>query len=76
MSEFVRRTLLRAVMARALMKQHPKVQQPAAPVSLSVTAAGFGLKHQAGWKQEQVDRRDRGRRGAHWRRNGYRAVDE
>jgi hypothetical protein len=33
MSEFVRRTLLRAVMARSLMKQHPKVEQPAAPAS-------------------------------------------
>ena len=37
MSEFVRRTLLREVMARALMKQHPKVQQPAAPASPMVT---------------------------------------
>jgi len=34
MSEFVRRTLLRA---RALMKQHPKVEQPAAPASPMVT---------------------------------------
>lgn len=37
MSEFVRRTLLRAVMARSLMKQHPKVEQPAAPASPMVT---------------------------------------
>jgi len=33
MSEFARRTLLRAVMARArAVKQHPKVQQPAAAI--------------------------------------------
>jgi len=37
MREFVRRTLLRAVMARALMKQHPKSEKPAALASPMVT---------------------------------------